>query len=83
MYKDEPIKLSIDGEEDEYEFDENKLQYRKGHKPKVAARIHKNRSKRGGGNCSDYICKKYQCVNFKKPVIYYRNGSSVDKMLWK
>ena len=58
MYKDEPIKLSIDGEEDEYEFDENKLQYRKGHKPKVAARIHKNRSKRGGGNCSDYICKK-------------------------
>ena len=71
MYKDDdPIRLSLDDIDDdqEYEFDDNRLQYKKGHKPTVASRPStnknkekkkkKNKKKRGGGDCSDWLCKK-------------------------
>jgi hypothetical protein len=74
MYKDEPddIHLSIDG--DEYEFDENRLQYKKGKRPKTTTTTttptpkKPKRSKKGGGDCSDWLCKKS---------IRYRFGYSV------
>ena len=65
MYKDDPedIHLSIDGE-NEYEYDENRLQYKKGKMPnssiskKGKKKWKKKRKGRGGGDCADWVCKK-------------------------
>ena len=69
MYKDEDIHLSIDGDDDgneKYEYDENKLQYKKGSRSNRTQNTKKTNSnsrsksktKKGGGDCSDWLCKK-------------------------
>ena len=73
MYKDETedIRLSIDDDDDDldYEFDENRVQYKKGTAPKPFVNSRSSsakkkmkkkmkKKKRGGGDCSDWLCKK-------------------------